>query len=235
VTRKTRGLATAVLVGLLVVGAAGAAFAGFSDTGNVAPAEIATGINNLQAAGCATGFPDGSFHPNDNVTRAQNAAFTARCDTRATWKLVDPGATPLATGGPGTFSTVGTVGITPGGVPGAGNQFVKVLAVASLFAGGTTNTFQFPGAHIRVVDDAGQTIDCPFVRLGVFIPGPPSQVVNSSGTAICDSVFKEPAGQARTFTVSVVNDGPDGSTVNTGGATVSAESIPHGGTGSNSL
>ena len=70
------------LVTSVVVGGATIAFANhqWSDvpTGNPFHADVAS----ITTVGCATGFSNGTFHPNDPVLRGQSARWWRGCGTR---------------------------------------------------------------------------------------------------------------------------------------------------------
>lgn len=79
-TSLRRWIAVVIVGGLAGFGGAAAATTTFTD---VRPeSEFAEHISNVQEAGIASGFPDGSFHPRDNLNRQQAAAWIDRSTGR---------------------------------------------------------------------------------------------------------------------------------------------------------
>ena len=89
----------------------------FSDTGS---SPFAEEIDNITNAGCASGFPDGTFRPQDSVKRQQFAFWLDNCASRST-RATAPNVSGLST----SFQTVDNPSITIGGVP-AFNQYLFV-------------------------------------------------------------------------------------------------------------
>ncbi len=78
-------------------------------------------VGNVAGAGCTTGFPDGTFRPQDNVNRQQFAAWTNRCGGRVAHgggstevattssTYIDVASVDLASGATGSGATGGFV------------------------------------------------------------------------------------------------------------------------------
>jgi hypothetical protein len=94
-------VSTVLVLGIAGVGAAYAADAlPFSDiAGNVHQQAIV----NLAARGIIQGYPDGTFGPNDPVTRAQVAEFLDRLNTEANTPVVARRGCPSCHAGPYTL------------------------------------------------------------------------------------------------------------------------------------
>jgi S-layer homology domain len=88
-------------------------------------------IDNFVNAGCATGFPDGTYRPTDPVLRQQMARFVNACGGRVAFDA-SPAAIPLTA----TFQTIAQAEVTAGALTGGG--FVSVAASARVFASSTT-------------------------------------------------------------------------------------------------
>ena len=121
-TRRTTAIAAAVaLVTSLVVGAASFAVASHQwpdvDTGNA----FHEAIDNFSDAGCATGFPDGTFRGRDPVRRQQMARFINACGGRVETATISR-VMPTITG-----QNLLSVTLESGAVAGVGG-FVLVLA-----------------------------------------------------------------------------------------------------------
>jgi hypothetical protein len=131
---RSRLLATAVAAIVGALAALGAvAAAGFVDTGN---SPFATEIDNVAAAGCASGFAGNTFRPRDAVTRQQFAAWMNRCGGRVE---VGHGAATLA----GNSETgVTTAALVPGAVEGGGG-FVLVTAALEAATAGAPGSVTF--------------------------------------------------------------------------------------------
>jgi hypothetical protein len=86
-------------------------------------------VGRMSLAGCATGFPDGTFRPQDNVNRQQFAAWMVRCGGRVS-HAVDFNSANLSGAGTNLVSAVmepGFVGVgTTGYVSGQANVQVYV-------------------------------------------------------------------------------------------------------------
>jgi hypothetical protein len=128
VTRTTRIIAVALSALVLVAVAAGSAF-GFSDDSGVSSTFVSA-ATALNKAGCASGFGDGSFGYNGNVTRGQDAIFQMACASGAAF-VNNIGANPATvtlTANPQPLSTLSfTAGLNPGGL-----QYVLVHGVGVL-------------------------------------------------------------------------------------------------------
>jgi S-layer homology domain len=147
--RTTTTISRRALIGLmltcsLVAGMAAASFAVvFSDTPGT-PFE--TEIDNITDAGCASGFPDGTFRPTEDVRRQQFAFWLNNCAGRTT-RATSPNVAGLST----SFQTIDNPSITTGGVPG----FNQYLFVSGWFR----------------LNDAGTECPCD-IQIQVFLNGP---------------------------------------------------------------
>jgi hypothetical protein len=81
-------------------------------------------IAQFVGAGCATGFPDGSFHPQDEVKRQQMARFVRNCGGRVQH---DQGGVTLTSGSPNA-NDVAAVDLTTG-AQGAGTEGYALIEV----------------------------------------------------------------------------------------------------------
>lgn len=72
---RMRKILVSLLVAAMVLGLVGTAFAGFSDTAGHADAKY---IDKATAFGWLKGYPDGSFKPAGNITRAEFCAVVVR-------------------------------------------------------------------------------------------------------------------------------------------------------------
>lgn len=98
-------------------------------------------IDDFANAGCATGFPDGTFHPQEDVKRQQMARFVNACGGRIDFEQ-------------GTAFSVGpsvpilTLELQPGALTGGG--FILLTAAVRISTSSTTGfpcevQFDFPG------------------------------------------------------------------------------------------
>jgi hypothetical protein len=148
------------LVVLIVTGFTGAALAArFSDS---ASSPFTTEIDNIAQAGCASGFPDGTYRPTQPVNRQQMAAFINRCGGR----IAHTTGSTVTTSSSGAFQDIAEVTITPGGLAGP-----SPCADATCL-GPTTNVVRFrASAHAATTDEG----DCPCdleLRIVTDIPSP---------------------------------------------------------------
>jgi hypothetical protein len=119
-------LAGAVVIAVLA-GALGA-LAGiedgpFTDVGEDHP--FGEEISNLADAGIAGGFPDGTYRPNNPVTRASMAAFLNRGLSRGTYIVWEASSATEITAD-ATYISLPTLRILPGAT-GAGNSGIIVV------------------------------------------------------------------------------------------------------------
>ena len=105
-------------------------------------------IEDFVNAGCATGFPDDTFRPQDNVKRQQMARFFAACGGQVDYDDVE---TPIALSNVLAGTNLETVEIDAGALGGTGGF---VLAIASVEARST-----------NLADE----VDCP-VEFTLFDP-----------------------------------------------------------------
>jgi len=96
----------------LVVGRASAVLANHVFPDSTDGQALHTQVGNVAGAGCATGFPNGTFDPQGNVNRQQFAAWMNRCAGRVA-RLNGSNAT-LATSGSAAKQTIGTITIQAG-------------------------------------------------------------------------------------------------------------------------
>jgi hypothetical protein len=136
-TKRSRSLALVAFVAL-VTGGLGA-FAGVA-VANHQWSDVPTGnffhesIDNFTAAGCASGYPDGTFHPTEPVLRQQMARFVNSCGGRI-W--FDEGTNNNVTT---SATTIATAEMVSGAVgDGAGRVLVTVTGRAT-----TSSTSGFP-------------------------------------------------------------------------------------------
>jgi hypothetical protein len=199
VARRLAAIGLAVLLGAT---GAGVAIAQFDDVRDVTPRDVQDSIGAVAGARCSNGFPDGTFRPDDNVTRAQGAAFIQRCAARVAYNAV----TTAVAAGPGATTSIGNVSLALGGRSG-GTQFARVH-VDVVISGAAA-------AAVRIIDNQGQDVTC--ARFATVARG-------TSGS--CTAVFREPSGETRVFTAQVL---PDQAVTVT--ATLDAVSIPFGSSG----
>ena len=83
-TRITTVALAASLAGGLVATAAGATFDDVNENG-----PFAEHITNVQEAGIATGFPDGTFRPTNPINRQQAATWIDRAASRTALDFAD--------------------------------------------------------------------------------------------------------------------------------------------------
>jgi hypothetical protein len=129
--RRVASMFAAVLLTATIAGATGA-FAShqFSDVPDNQPHH--ENIHALVAAGCATGFDDGTYRPGDPVTRGQTARQIVQCGTRINHDSNAAHNNPTD----GTTVTVGEASMVAGGSnPNTG--FVRVDGFAT-FTGDET-------------------------------------------------------------------------------------------------
>jgi S-layer homology domain len=170
-TITRRALVGMMLACSLVAGLAASSLAVvFSDTGS-SPFE--TEIDNITDAGCASGFPDGTFRPTEDVKRQQFAFWLDNCASRST-RATMPNISGLST----AFQTVDNPSIHIGGVAGF-NQYLVVSGWYRLNDAGTECVCD---VEIRVfLDGQGvpdQTSQSPIVT-----------VDNGAGGDVDDTVY----------------------------------------------
>jgi hypothetical protein len=192
---------------VLVVAAAGAAF-GFTDDASAGGTTFVTAATALQKAGCASGFGDGSFGYNANVTRGQDAIFQIACAPGIAYVNNSQSATAITVGA--TAQTVSTLNFTAGINPG-GLQYILARGQFTLNGGPATPT-------ISVTPPAGGTAASPASQS--------CRAVTVAGAAVeevvCEAGFIVPTGQQVTVALSVTGTG----TVNPG--TLAVNSAPRG-------
>jgi S-layer homology domain len=133
----------------LVVSVGGVALGSNADLfSDIATSPFRLQINRIGRAGCASGFPDGTFHPRDTVNRQQFAFWTNNCDGRAAW---DSNQVPQMAPIPTDVVDVDLVGGgTPSAVAEGGFAFVTGNLVATVSSG---NTGQCPCRVTAQLDD----------------------------------------------------------------------------------
>ena len=141
-----------LLIGVTLVATLGAALgvgvasAAFTDT---AGSPFATEIDNIANAGCASGFPDGSYRPTEPVNRQQMAAFINRCAGR----VAHANGTTVTLNAAGGFTDLVTTTITPGGITGATTNFLDLHGSAHA---ATSDDGDCPcDMELRIVTDSG--------------------------------------------------------------------------------
>ena len=150
--RRRLPLAVLLVVGLLASSFVGGAVAShvFPDVSTNSP--FHQSITNVAAARCATGFPDGTFHPTEAVNRQQMAAFLNRCGGRTTFAI---GSATADTSG--DFVEVASDTLRTGGAAG-GKGFLVVNATVDA----ATLGFEFcpcaVGSRIRVTPPPSGTL-----------------------------------------------------------------------------
>jgi hypothetical protein len=148
--RSAAGLSRRALVGVVMVislfaGAGGMALAvDFPDTGS-SPFE--NEIDHITDAGCASGFPDGTFRPAENVKRQQFAFWINNCAPR----MAALSSADLSGGLSNTLQTfISSFNLDMGGAPGR-QQYVVIDGWFNL----------------------SSTDDCPcIIQSQVFVDGP---------------------------------------------------------------
>jgi S-layer homology domain len=107
----------------LLVSLGGVAFGGGADLfSDISASPFREEINRIGRAGCASGFPDGTFQPQNSVNRQQFAFWTNNCAGRMAYESTGTQSVPIANlGQPQTITTVGiTGGATDSGVSDGG-------------------------------------------------------------------------------------------------------------------
>jgi hypothetical protein len=95
---------------------------------------FAAPVDNITDAGCAAGFPNGTFKPNDGATRGQFAYWLNNCGGRTAYAS----ATNTLTGGTGAIVAL-TDSITTGGATGSGQtQFLHLQGTATVGPNGSS-------------------------------------------------------------------------------------------------
>jgi hypothetical protein len=187
----------ASLAGGLVATAAGAAF---DDVNENSP--YAEHINSVQAAGIATGYPDGSFRPTNPISRQQAAAWIDRAATRTALDFADQDAEndPVNPNDPNRV--LATVEVTSPAVDGGGGwvNLEGYVAAATEDTNGTgcpcaMNILVFDGEHSRVAISA------------LTVPGPESADERPFAgpvgiSPLAGAVFL-PGGTTQTFTLEI--------------------------------
>jgi hypothetical protein len=124
--RSPSVVVAAVLSAVTVLGAQGA-WAVFNDGGG---SPFVDEISEIGNAGCASGFPDGGFHPRDDVKRQQFAYWTANCGGRARSMTFTGGVTQP------TLSTEFQMAFRTPGVGGNQGYLLVTATVAALTSDG---------------------------------------------------------------------------------------------------
>jgi hypothetical protein len=149
-------------------------------------------VDNFTNAGCATGFPDGTYRPTDPVNRQQMARFMNACGGRVTYGEGFVGTLPL--------DNVGTIPLITqtmtAGALGEGGGFVAATASVRLGSTSTTTT-DFPcEAIFRLMEASAGQLDALPIDLPEAVVGE----VNDSGALL--GLIPVDAGE--TVTVEVV-------------------------------
>jgi hypothetical protein len=200
--RRRVGTALALVAAGLVGGLAATAAAGplFNDV----PAEgvFAEHITNVQQAGIATGFSDGSFRPTRALNRQQAAAWIDRSAARSTLDFADQVAehTPVNPGDP--IRELATIEMTSPAVGDGGGWVILdgYVAAATQNATGLGCPCAF---DVSVVDGEGND-----VAIGLLTaPGPLSDdertTAGPTGIAPVQGAVWLPAGETETYTLVV--------------------------------
>lgn len=110
-----------------------------------------TEITQFVGAGCATGFPDGSFHPQDEVKRQQMARFIRNCGGRVQH---DQGGVTLTSGSP-SGNNIADVNLTTG-AQGAGTEGFALLEIDATLTSNATGDPNCPcGGTITLQQNDG--------------------------------------------------------------------------------
>jgi hypothetical protein len=182
-------------------GVAGAGGDLFSDIGSHA---FRAQINRIGRAGCASGFDDGTFRPNGNVTRGQFAFWTNNCGGRAAF---DDGQTTLTA--PSDAELL-NIHLTGGGTNTEFAQGGFVVVTAAVDAEVTTDVAQCPCRIDASVHDVNDDDDSG-IRIAT-LAGTPDSSGSASASLSVVAVFPIDADETKEFELNVSygdNQSPD--------------------------
>jgi hypothetical protein len=111
------------------------------------------GVANVAGAGCATGYPDGTFGPRDKANRGQFAAWMNRCAGRVTRERT--GTVTISTSGPAAAQYTNSVSLVSGAAAGANTVggFVELHGTVVARTTGGANCPCFVQGSIEDVTD----------------------------------------------------------------------------------
>lgn len=196
-TRITAVALAASLAGGLVATAAGAAFDDVNENG-----PFAEHIANVQEAGIATGFPDGTFRPTNPINRQQAATWIDRAASRTALDFADQADehAPVSPGDPTRELATIEMSSPAAGDGGGWVTLEGYFAAATQAPTGAGCPCAFDAV---VVDGSGDD-----VALGVLtVPGPESDDERTSagpvGMTPISGIVWLPAGTTETYTLRV--------------------------------
>jgi S-layer homology domain len=212
-------LALLISVGGVALGQEGSDL--FSD---IASSPFREEINRIGRAGCASGFPDGTFQPHGNVNRQQFAFWTNNCGGRVGY---DAGTVFIPGDGEDVMASVGIrAGATDSGVSEGG--FVLVIGTAHV----KTDQAGCPcQVEVWIREHSGSTDSAFRDTLLPVNTGPPSQ---SSAALSVTGVFPVGPETDTLFTFRGLSNGPGNPTIEFTGELV-ALYVPFGADGDRSL
>jgi hypothetical protein len=204
----------------------------FSDT---AGSPFLDEIDKITDAGCASGFPDGTFRPQDQVKRQQFAFWLNNCGGRVAFAEASNTLTFANTENVALTDT-----ITTGGASGSGQtQFLRVTGTAEV--GGTTQSFDdFCVSLIECNIDVELHVNAPANPSGEVVSHQASWVTGASNpnemaTITVDAVVQVPTDTAITYSLRVQGTNLEASQGKVIDRTLTAVAIPFGAQGGNTL
>jgi len=184
------------LVGAVGVTAANATFDDVSES-----SQFAESITNVQEAGIATGYNDGTFRPRNALQRQQAAAWIDRASTRSTLDFADESGEHAPVNPNDPTRELATIEMSSPSV-GDGGGWVTLdgyVAAATQAADGTGCPCAF---DVRVVNGDGDD-----VAIGAMTaPGPAmddERPVGPVGIAPVQGIVWLPAGETETYTLEI--------------------------------
>lgn len=187
--------AAASLAGGLVATAAGATFNDVNEGG-----PFAEHITNVQEAGIATGYSDGTFRPTNPLNRQQAAAWIDRASTRSALDFADQAGenAPVSPGDP--TRQLATIEVSSPAV-GDGGGWVTLDGYIAAGTSAADGTGCPCAVDAKVIDGDGND-----VALGIMtVPGPASDDERTAagpvGIAPVTGIVWLPAGTTQTYTL----------------------------------
>lgn len=199
-TISTRWAAALAAGTLVTAGLGGAAYAAFNDVPQ--SSEFAEHIGNVQEAGIATGFPDGTFRPRNTLNRQQAAAWLDRATGRASLDFADQAGEHAPVNPNDPLRTLATIDVTsPADESGSGWVVLQgYVAAATVDPGGQGCPCAF---NVRVRDGNGDVVALSLLTS----PGPAGDDERPGagpvGMAPLTGIVPLPGGASDTFTLEI--------------------------------
>jgi S-layer homology domain len=223
---RSWGVVAAVVMSAmaLVVSLSGTALGGVPDLfSDIATSPFRTEINRIGRAGCASGFPDGTFHPRDAVNRQQFAFWTNNCGGRT-------GSDFDATTVPNNASNqvLTELALTAGATDQGGNATPRFVLVWGNVVVSTTTLAGCPcRLTASILNPEGNVSSTP---AQTTLHGPLDHSLSVATTLPVMGLFTIQPGATEHFQLRMSNPDPDGPTMSVSGD-IAAIYVPFGADG----